>query len=65
MTEQRTSLIARVALVVVAVVVIGWLAVGLRSAVPETHAKRLLAHQPVTRRRPRSTRAVCCATPAR
>jgi hypothetical protein len=47
-TAERTSPIARVALGVLAVVVIGWLAVGLRSAVPETRAKQVLAHQPVT-----------------
>jgi predicted Zn-dependent protease len=39
---QRTSPVARVALVALALVVIGWLAVGLRSAIPETRAKTLI-----------------------
>jgi predicted Zn-dependent protease len=47
-TVKRTSRIARVALVALALVVIAWLAVGLRSAVPETRAKDALAHTPVS-----------------
>jgi predicted Zn-dependent protease len=47
-TAERTSPIARVALVVLALAVLGWLAVGLRPAVPETRAKEVLAHQPLT-----------------
>jgi predicted Zn-dependent protease len=47
-TGERTSPIARVALVLGALVVIAWLAVGLRPAVPETRAKGVLTQQPLT-----------------
>jgi predicted Zn-dependent protease len=41
-TGKRTSPITRTALVALALVVIAWLAVGLRSAVPETRAQKLV-----------------------
>ena len=48
MAGARTSRTVRAALALVALVVIGWLAVGLRSAVPETRAKEALTHRPLT-----------------